>query len=252
MNFIKVWKNILLNPFESFSEVNDDTKWFLPLVLILFLILISTSLLIPLMQSDEYVDALVRITTRQQVEKGIEMSAETQSAIKEQLESPLMKKITIASAMGGSIVVFIVIMLLNVLLIKILAAILKNKVKFSLIFKILIFASIIGIIQSLIKSGIALSGDWTGILNRVNDTIGLKLALSAPVSLVVFFSAGTLGSTGYFLLDVLTDIFNWIYYIFLYAGLKNSAGLTKKHALIVTIISALVFILIGLIFNFFT
>ncbi|MCK5198144.1 MAG: hypothetical protein KAR21_07325, partial [Spirochaetales bacterium] len=81
---------------------------------------------------------------------------------------------------------------------------------------------------------------------------GLKLALSAPISLAALFSADTLGPTGYFLLDSLTDIFNWLYYIFLYAGLKISAGLTKKHSLMVIIISAAVFIIIGLIFNFIT
>ena len=143
-------------------------------------------------------------------------------------------------------------MLINTLVVKLLAAIMKVITKFSLILKILIFISIISLVQSLIKSGITLSGDWARILNRVNDTTGLKLALSAPVSLAALFSIETLGSTGYFLMDALTDIFNWIYYIFLYAGLKVSAGLTKKHALKVTVITALVFLSIGLIFNFIT
>ena len=252
MGFIKIWKDIISNPFEGFSEVRDDTKWFLPLLMLLILVLISTVLIVPLMQSDEYIGALVRATTSQQAEKGTEMSAEAQAAMADQLSSPMMKKITIASALGGGVITFVIIMLINALVIKLLAAIMKEKTKFSLIFKILIFVSIISIVQSLIKSGITLSGDWARILNRVNDTDGLKFALSAPVSLAALFSVDTLGSTGYFLMDALTDIFNWIYYIFLYAGLKVSAGLTKKHALMVTIISAVVFILIGLIFNLIT
>lgn len=250
VNCIRIWKNIISNPFEGFTEVKDETKWFLPLVLILILILVSTTLLIPLMQSDEYIGALVRATTNQQAEKGVEMSLEAQTAMKEQLSSPLIKNITIASALGGGTITFLIIMLLNALLIKILAALVKEKTKFSLIFKILIFISIISIVQSFIKSGITLSGDWARILNRVNDTTGLKLALSAPVSLAALFSVDTIGSTGYFLLDALTDIFNWINYIFLYAGLSVSAGLSKYHALKVTIITAVVFILIGVLFNF--
>ncbi len=249
MGFITIWKNIISNPFEGFSEVNDKTKWFLPLILILILLLISTALIIPLMQSDEYTGALVRSTISQQAEKGVEMSAEAQAAMTEELSSPTLQKITIASALISSPLIFVVIMLLNSLLIKIIAAFFKEKIIFSLIFKILIFVSIISIVQSLIKSGITLSGDWARILNRVNDTTGLKLALSAPVSLAALFSVKTLGSTGYFLLDALTDIFNWIHYIFLYAGLKVSADLTKKHALLVTVITAAVFIVIGLIFN---
>ena len=249
MGFIRIWKNIISNPFEGFSELSDETKWFLPLLALLILLLVSIALIIPLMQSEEYTSALVRATVSGQAEKGTEMSTGQQTAMSEKLSSPMMKKITIASALGGGVLTFVIIMLINTLLIKLLAAIMKEKIKFSLIFKILIFISIISIVQSLIKSGITLSGNWAGILNRVNDTTGLKLALSAPVSLAALFSADTLGSTGYFLLDILTDIFNWIYYIFLYAGLKVSAGLTKIHALTVTVISAVVFIFITLIFN---
>lgn len=249
MGFIRIWKNIISNPFEGFSELSNETKWFLPLLALLILLLVSIALIIPLMQSEEYTSALVRATVSGQAEKGTEMSTEQQTAMSEQLSSPMMKKITIASALGGGVLTFVIVMLINTLLIKLFAAIMKEKVKFSLIFKILIFISIISVVQSLIKSGITLSGDWARILNRVNDTTGLKLALSAPVSLAALFSADTLGSTGYFLLDILTDIFNWIYYIFLYAGLKVSAGLTKKHALTVTVISAVVFIFIALIFN---
>jgi hypothetical protein len=252
MGFIKTWKNIISNPFEGFSELGNKTKWFLPLLTLLILLLVSIALIIPLMQSDEYTGALVRATVSQQAGKGVEMSIEQQTAMSEQLSSPMMKKITIASALGGGVITFVIIMLINTLLIKLLTAIMKGKAKFSLIFKILIFISIISIVQSLIKSGIVLSGDWARILNRVNDTDGLKLALSAPVSLAALFSADTLGSTGYFLLDALTDIFNWLYYIFLYAGLKVAAGLTKKHALAVTVITAVVFICIGLIFNLIT
>jgi hypothetical protein len=252
VNFIKNWKNIISNPFEGFSEINNETKWFLPLLTIIILLLISTSLLIPIMQSDEYIGALVRATTSQQAEKGVEMSTEAQEAMAKQLNSPMIKNITIASALGGGTITFIVILILNSLLIMLLSAILKNKIKFSLIFKIMIFISIISIVQSLIKSGITLSGDYARILSRVNDTTGLKLALAAPVSLAALFSVETLGSTGYFLLDAVTDIFNWIYYIFLYAGLKISAGLQKKHALMVTIITAVIFIIIGLIFNMIT
>ncbi len=252
MKSIKIWKNILANPFEGFREINDEVRWFPPLLVLVFLVLASISFLIPLMQSDEYTGALVRVTISQQAEKGVEMSAEAQAAMKDQLGSPMIKNITIASALVGGTLTFIAIMLLNSLLLKILILIGKEKVKFSLIFKILIFISIIGIAQSFIKSGITVSGDWARILNRVNNTTDLKLALSAPVSLAALFSASTLGSTGYFLLDTVTDIFNWIYYIFLYAGLRTAAGLTRKHALTATVISALVFILVGLIFNMLT
>ena len=252
MGFFKIWKNIISSPFEGFAQVNDETKWFLPLIAILILIFLSIALTIPIMQSDEYIGALVRATVSQQTEKGVEMSLEQQTAMSEQLNSPIIKKITIASALGGGIITFVIIMLLTALFIKLLSAIFKNKVKFLLIFKILIFISIISIVQSLVKSGITLSGDWTRILNKVTDMAGLKQALSASVSLAALFSVDKIGSNGYFLLDTLTDIFNWIYYIFLYIGLQVSAGLTKNHALKVTVISAVVFILIGFAFNFIT
>lgn len=249
MGFLKIWKNIISNPFEGFSDLGDKTKWFLPLISILILLFLSTALVLPLMQSDEYTDAVVRVAISKQAEKGVEMSMEQQAAMSEQMGSSMVKKITIISTLVGAVLFTVIIMLLNSLLIKILSSIMKEQVKFSLIFKILIFISIIGIVQSLVKTGITLSGDWARILNRVNDTSSLKLALTAPVSLAALFSYNTLGSTGYYLMDTLTDIFNWIYYIFLYAGLKISAGMTKKHALLVTIISAVVLLIIGLVFN---
>ena len=206
MGFIKIWKNIIVNPFEGFSGVTDETKWFLPLIAILILVFLSTVLFVPIMQSDEYTGALMRATVNQQAEKGVDMSLEQQKAMSEQLSSPLIKKITIASALGGGIITFVIIMLLTALFIKLLAAILKNKVKFLLIFKVLIFISIITIVQSLIKSGITLSGDWARILNKVNDMTGLKLALSAPVSLAAIFSVNVIGSKGdsYFSCSVYT------------------------------------------------
>ena len=113
MGFLKIWKNIISNPFEGFSEIKDETKWFLPLISIIILVLISTALIIPLMQSDEYIGALVRATVSQQAEKGVEMSVEAQTAMADQLSSPMIKNITIASALGGGAVTFVVIMILS-------------------------------------------------------------------------------------------------------------------------------------------
>lgn len=247
---ILLWKEILSNPFEGYKGINDSTKIFPPLLIIIVLFLISTTMIIPIMTSEAYGDALVRVQLANMAEQGQEMSAEQQAAMAEQIKSPMVRNITVVSAYIGGIITFIGINLLTALILKLVAgAVKKEAVKFSLLFKVLLFALIVSMVQSLVKMGITLSGDWQRALARATENADLQMALQAPVSLAALLDPKALGRQLYFLVDYVTDFFNWIYYVLLYAGLKSAVGLEKKQALIITIITAVLALGIALLFT---
>ncbi|MBI9101397.1 MAG: YIP1 family protein [Spirochaetales bacterium] len=247
MKSILLWKDIIFSPFEGFKKVTAETRILLPLLVLVILLAGSIAMLMPIMQSEAYGQAIVRSQIAAMAEKGQEMSNEQQEAMREQLSSPMVKNITIASAFGGGIITFIAILLISSLLIMVASKLFKGAVTYKMAMKILIYAGIISVIHGLVKNGITLSGNYTRILNQVQDTGALQLALTSQVSLAALFSAETLGSVGYFLMDTLTDIFNWIYFIFIYAGLKSAGNLDKKQAGGVTLVYILCYIIIGLI-----
>ncbi|MBI9099311.1 MAG: YIP1 family protein [Spirochaetaceae bacterium] len=252
-NVFVLWKDIIVNPFEGYKGVNESTKILLPLLSIIVLFLISISMIVPIMLSDAYGDAVVRVQISTMAERGNEMSAEQQAAVAEQIKSPMVRNITIVSAYAGGLITFFLVTLLVTLILKIvISSVKKETVNFSLVFKIIIFASIVAMIQSILKMGITLSGDWERTLSRVNDTAALQQALQSPVSLAALADPGAVSNSVYMLIDSFSDIFNWIYYIFLYAGLRVVTQLEKKPALIIIIALALFSIAIGLLFTLFT
>lgn len=251
-NTFVLWKEIIANPFEGYKGVNDNTGILLPVLSIILLFIISVSMMLPILVSEPYADAVVRTQISAMAERGNEMSLEQQTAMAEQMSSPMFRNITIASSYGGGLIGLIVITLLVTLILKlIVSSVKKEKVKFSLVFKIIIFALIVGMVQSIVKMGITLAGDWPRILARVNDAAGLQQALQSPVSLAALFDRATVGNTVYTLINSLTDVFNWIYYLFIYAGLRSALVIEKKPALIVTVVIALISIAVEVIFTLF-
>lgn len=241
---ILLWKNIISNPFEGYRGVNDSTKVLFPLLIVIVLFAVSISLIIPLMVSESYGDALVRIQVNTMMEKGTEMSLEQQEAVAGNIKSPMVRNITVVSAyVAGLLFIFIIMVIISFILKVVASAVKREPVKFLLIFKILLFASLISMVQMSLKSGIALTGNWQRALARVNDSAALQIALMAPVSLAALVDPLTVGPFIYTLIDSVTDVFNWIYYVFFYAGLRASVELQKKPALIITIVTALVMVL---------
>ncbi|MBB6481006.1 YIP1 family protein [Spirochaeta isovalerica] len=249
-NTFILWKEIIANPFEGYKKLNNDTKLFLPFLTIIILFLFSVLLMIPMQTSDVYGEAMARVQQAALADRGTELSDEQMTAMAEQMKSPMVRNITIVSTIGGGLVSYIVITLVSALILKLLSGGFKKEaVKYSLVLKIILFASIVSMVQALLKMGITLSGDWQRALARVNTTGDLQMALQSPVSLAALFDPVSMGRQVYFLLDYVTDIFNWIYYLFLYAGLKGALALEKNKALAVTVIMAVISIGIALAFT---
>lgn len=248
MKSLLLWKKIIVSPFSGYGELKKETPVLIPLLILLLLMVLSILMLFPVFQSEAYGKAVIQVQIDTLAKKGQELSLEQQEALKEQLTSPTMRTITRVSSIAGGLVTFLGIMLLSALLLKLLFLIFREETTFKLCFKILVFTGIISVAQGLVKNLITITGNWERLLYQVQDTQGLKTALQSSVSLAALFSVETLGKIGFYLVDTLTDIFNWIYYIFIYAALRMSAGLEKNKALKVTLIFAGCYILIGAVF----
>jgi len=245
-----LWKEIIGNPFSGYKKLGDDTKLFLPFLIIVILFLLSLAMMIPMQSSDVYSDALVRIQQAAMSERGTEMSAEQVEAMSRQMRSPMVRNITTASTFVIGLISYIGITLLIALFLKLISGGLrKESVKYSLVLKIMLFAAIVTMVQSLVKMGITVTGDWQRALARVNTSTDLQFALQSPISLAAFFDPASMGRQVFYIVDYLTDIFNWIYYIFLYAGLRSSLAMDKGKALTATVLIAVISIVVSLLFT---
>jgi hypothetical protein len=247
MNSLILWKDIIFNPVEGFKKVKPETKIALPLLLLLLLMALSVLLITPIMQSQVYSKAIVNTQITAMAEKGQSLSQEQTEAMREQLTSPTVRTITIVSALVGGVVTFLLMLLVSSLIMFLMARIFRSGLSFKLAFRILIFAGIITVIQALVKNGATLLGNYERALLQVDTTRELGYALTTPVSLAALFSPETLDITFYYLLDSMTDIFTWIYFIFVFFGLRQAAGIEKSGALKITLITALLYVLVGLV-----
>lgn len=238
--FLEIWKEIISNPFKGFSLVEPKSKILLPTILMLLLSLAGTLVVQPIMQSKAYQKAMLEVQYNT-IEKnqGSPVSEEMKQAIADQMNSPITKNITLISTYAGPIIGYLIFYLfLFSLVLKIITAIAKEKVAYGHLFRILVFAGIVGIVQVLLKNVIALTGNWQSQLATVTSAGELGYAITAPVSLAALTTPASIGKMPYYLLDTFTDIFNWLSYVFIYAGLVSSAKIAKNKALIVTIIYA--------------
>jgi len=248
-NSVKLWAQIIPSPIQGFAKVDKETKVALPIVIILLLVLAATMLLIPILNSEAYTDALLRVQISSMQEKGTELSTEQIERMSEQLTSGNIKTITLLSSVVGGVFGFALMLAVSIFILKLITVIAREKISLKLILRIMIFITLISVLQMLVKNFITVFTDYGRILSRVQETSDLQYALTSPVSLAVLFDPGKIGSSLYYLIDSFTDIFNWLYYGYLFAALKSAAGLNTGKALKITIAAAVIMIAVGLIFT---
>ena len=244
MNLFKVWGLIIANPFKGFEGVKKETGVLFPFLIIIMLTVINLLILTPVMQSDTYVKALARVQMIKMAEKGLDGSLSVEE-LEKQLSSPGVRKITLISSYGGGIVTITAVMLLSAFLIWILSIIFRDKKSYKMILKILVFSGVVAAVQGILKSIIVVSGDWQMQLMRVKSMEDFTMAIQAPISFASFFQPSVIGMPAYTVIDTVTDILNWIYYIFVYAGLRSALNIEKKKSLNIVLIYAVIGIIIG-------
>ncbi len=238
-NSFRIWYEIIVNPFSGFQAVGEKTKIALPLICIMVLSVLSALLIQPIMSSPVYEKAMLEIQYAAiEKQQGTPLSDAMKETYRTQLTSSTTKMVTRISTLAVSPFSYMILLLISALVLKIFASLVKEKRKFGLFFRILAFAMIVTIAQVLIKNIITLTGDWAAALKSAEGTLEFGQALTSPVSLASLTSSRAIGKVGYYLLDTFTDIFNWLYYAFVYAGLTASAKIEKRKALILTLIFA--------------
>ena len=249
MNTFQIWKSIISNPFKGYEKVGKQTRILLPLLVILILVTVNLLILTPIMQSSAYTSALVKVQMIKMNEKGMGSSVSRED-LEKQLSAPLTKRITLISSFAGGIITYTAVLFLSAFLIWLLSLLLKDKKNYKIILKILIFAGLVSTLQGIVKSTIVATGDWERILHQVRTIEDFSLALQAPTSFAALINPAKSGMPLYILIDSVTDIFNWIYYIFIFAGLSSALKMEKQIALKITVLYAVLSIAVGIAATF--
>ncbi|MDC7226923.1 MAG: YIP1 family protein [Spirochaetales bacterium] len=243
-----LWTRLFISPTEGFSDLTPQTPIILPVLSIVVLVLAGMLMLMPIIGSETYTEALGRVQINTLAERGTEMSAEQLEVMQEQLHSGRMRTFTMLSSTVGGAFTFFLMLLVNTLFLLILTRIFGSKPSFKHLFKILVFLAAVSSIQAIIKNGITLMSDYERLLSRVQYAKDMQWAITSPVSLAVLFAPGKLSILLYTLIDSITDIFNWIYFIYLYFAMRFSLSLPGNKAIGITILAAALMIGISLIF----
>lgn len=243
---ISLWVSIFKSPASGFAKIDEKTKILLPVFIIIIFALIASALLIPVLNSKAYSDAMVRVQLKVLEERSGAMSEAQKEQIVQSLTSSTTKTISLLSTVIGGSLGYLLTILITAILLKVLTLIFREKQKFGHLFKIIVYISLISIAQMLIKNMITLVTDYERVLSGVMTTSDLQYALSSQISLAVLFTPGKTGTAVIYLLDTFTDIFNWLYYGFIYAGLHYSCEIKQRKALSLTIVMAVILIAAGL------
>ncbi|MBN2050570.1 MAG: YIP1 family protein [Spirochaetales bacterium] len=251
-NGILLWKEIITEPSRGFTQIGKDTKIFLPLLVILALTLVATALLLPIVRSPEYTKAVITVQEQTMQEKGSPLSREQAEAMADQLSSDRMKTITTVSTLVGGLFGYLIMLMVSWLLFKLILVIFKTPASMGLLFKVLVYLALFTAVQSILKTVVTLSGNWERMLALVQTTDDFKMALQSPISLAALVSYKKVGTTAYFIIDTLTDIFNYLYYGYLYVALHRLFGMEKRKALFAVLVCAVLFIGAGFILTLLT
>jgi hypothetical protein len=244
---VALWPEIVMNPSTGFAQVGKETKIALPVILLLISILVTIALMLPMMLSDPYAEALARVQLSVLAERGTQLSEEQSAAMAQQLRSPAVRGITVASALVVGTITYVLMLLFSTLVLKIVAAAAKQEeAGFGVLFKVMVYSGVFGVVQRLAKDVVIMTGNWERALRKVGDTDGLKEVLQAPLSAAMFFDHETLGDAGFYVLDAVTDPFNWLTFIFVYFGVRYAAEMTKGSAFAAVVLSAAVYVGVGL------
>ena len=241
----RTWKNVLFNPKDGFKEINENTRIFVPIIIVLVISLIAVSIMIPIITSRIYLQKSVAI---QLAKMGKNAATSAVEQANKSVESKTTKIIAISGAYIGSIVTYLLIFYAGALVLFLLVKIFKGgNVSYKLLLRIVIFAALITAFQGLIKVLIVYFSDWQSAVAASTTMSDLKSAIQAPLSLAVFLDSQTAGKVLYFIVDYFTDIFTIIYFVFIHYGLVSAGRITKDKSIGITIVYALFSALPGFI-----
>ena len=185
---MKLWSEVLTSPSRGFSSFDEKTPLAIAIICVLVLVFISTAIIIPIINSGAYSEAVVRIQINTMKDRGTEMTAEQIEMMRESLTTGPAKKISLISSLAGGVIGYAVMLLITTLLLKVLLSIFKEKRGFKLVLKLMVYIALITAVQMLLKNVITVLTDYERVLSRVQYTKELQYALtfSGQLSSIIF------------------------------------------------------------------
>ena len=239
---------MFFNPGESLKKLKPDTKITGAIWSIVLLVIVSGVIMLPIITSHDYYDALYRIVIRQQADSGKDLGEKEKIQIKDYLHSGINKTIQIFSHFAGKLVsVFLYYLLFYSLILWGLSSLFKINIGFSYSFKIMVCLYIIFCLELILISIMVVVSDWKPLLANAKNMKDFTSVLMAYTSLAVIWDMSEIGVVPFYLLNYLTNIFIYIYFGYFYLVLTGSVNIEKKLAIKMTIIFALIIGLLNII-----
>ncbi len=233
-----VWKKILTSPSEGFKDVDENTKVFIPIVLVLIIALIAVSFVVPITTSKVYMEKSISLQLAKMKAKGMSVSMEQ---ARKGAESGVTKTITVISAYAGSVIMYLVMFYLGAFVLWLLVKIFKGgEVSYKLLFRVVVFSTIVTVIGGVVNGLIVYFSDWRSAVASATSISELGDAIKANLSLAAFFSRATLGKVLFYLVDYVTNIFNILYFVLIYFGLAVAGRVESKKAVGIAIVFGII------------
>ncbi|NOY07830.1 MAG: hypothetical protein GXP33_03195 [Spirochaetes bacterium] len=238
-NLLSTWKRIIFNPKDGYKSITEETKIFMPVVIILIISIVSISIMLPIITSKTYLKASIGIQIHKMEKKGTTLNEQQLESMNKYSNSKISKIIAIAGSYLGGIVGYLLIFVIGAFVLLILSRIFRCKdISYRLILRIIVFTAIITAVQGLIKIVIVYFSDWQAALKTARTMSDLKNALAANLSAAAFFDPKSMNRVLFYLIDYFTDIFNIIYFVFIFYGLSAAGKIKENSALAITIVYA--------------
>ena len=238
-DLLSTWKGIIINPKDGYKEITEKTKIFMPIVIILIISIVSLSIMFPITTSKTYLKPSIGIRIHKMEKKGKAVNDKQLDAMNKYSNSNISKIIVVAGSYIGGIVVYLLTFVIGAFVLLILSRIFGCKdISYKLILRIIVFTAIITAVQGLVKILIVYFSDWQAAVKAARTIGDLKNALAANLSAAAFFNPRSMNRVLFYIIDYFTDIFNIIYFVFIFYGLSIAGKTKESRAIIITIIYA--------------
>ncbi len=238
-DLLSTWKQIIFNPKDGYKNITEETKIFVPIIVVLVILIVSISVSLPIITSKTFLKASIDIQIAKMEKKGTTLSEQQLDAMNKYSNSKISKIIAVAGSYVGGIVVYLLIFVIGAFVLLILSRIFRCKdISYRLILRIIVFTAIITTVQGLIKILIVYFSDWQTAVKTARTIGDLKNALAANLSAAAFFDPKSMNRVLFYIIDYFTDIFNIIYFVFIFYGLSIAGKIKENRALVITIVYA--------------
>lgn len=217
---LQIWGRIFTSPSEGYRRITPQTKIGVPLLIVLLLSVASGALMIPVISSDAYLEASSRGSLEVIESRLGTLTEADREMMAAQTSSPLARNINIISALLGPPIMLMLTLLAGALVLWVASLIFKPAFAYWIAFRLLIFTSVVLILQGAVQAGILLLSDFTARFNSVTTMRGLSAAANTALNAAIFIPDGALPDWLLVAVGYVTDVFHIIFFVLLFFGVR--------------------------------